>query len=298
MNTKELNERFTIKDEVEFSDGNGGLPIVTINNKFATSVISLYGGQVLSYQPVGGLDVLWMSDKSVFEEGKPIRGGIPLCFPWFGPHASDTSLPQHGFARLVEWNVSEVLILANGATKLILSLHYSAATKKYWPYEFSAMLTVTVGPKLEVKLTVINIGEETFTYSDALHSYFNISDINEINIDGLRSASYYEGASTELNRQEEPLLQIAKEENRRYVGSVTDCIIYDKQYRRKIRIAKTDSKVTVVWNPGAENAKNIADIGEDGHKHFVCIEAVNAYDDVVTLASGQEFTLSTIIGAQ
>jgi len=295
MSIEELNEKFGTPGQVEFSQGKGGLPVILIANKHATSLISLYGAHVLSYQPNDKKDVLWMSEKSTFEEGKAIRGGIPICFPWFGPHVTDSLLPQHGFARLIIWEVFEVLTLENGATKIQLQLHHSPVTKAYWPSEFSARLTVTVGVKLEASLSVTNTGEETFTYSDALHTYFNVSNINDINIDGLRSASYYEGTASELRRQEEPLLQIVKEENRRYVGSVSDCVIYDKGYLRKIRVSKTGSKVTVVWNPGETNAKNIADIGGDGYKNFVCVEAVNAYDDVVTLASGEQFTMSTTI---
>jgi len=295
MNISELNEKYRIAGEVEFTNGVSGLPVIVVSNQFATAIISIYGAHVLSYQPKGERDILWMSEKSAFEEGKAIRGGIPICFPWFGPHPTDTLLPQHGFARLSFWDVAETTTLNNGASKIKLQLHQTPATTELWPFDFSAGITVTIGAKLEVVLNVINTGDKTFTYSDALHSYLNVSDISNINIDGLRLSNYYDGFGTAEKQQDETLLVIAKEENRRYVHHTADCIVYDKGFSRKIRVAKTGSKVTVVWNPGAKTSKTIADIEDEGYKNFICVEAANSYDDVITLEPGKQFTLSTII---
>jgi glucose-6-phosphate 1-epimerase len=297
MTIAELNEKYRIQGEVEFSTGAGGLPVIVISNQFATALIFLHGAHIVSFQPKGEKDLLWMSEESVFEEGKPIRGGMPICFPWFGPHATDTLLPQHGFARLSNWEVATVVTLENGASQIELLLHHSPATKALWPFEFSAKLTVTVSAKLEVKLSITNTGDKTFTYSDALHTYLNISDISSISIDGLGSAVYYDGFGTEPKKQDELLLVIAKEENRRYVGHTANCIIYDKGFTRKLRVSKTGSKVTVVWNPGAETSKKIADMQDDGYKTFICVEAVNAYDNVITLTPNEQFAISTTISA-
>ncbi|UAY53631.1 D-hexose-6-phosphate mutarotase [Ferruginibacter albus] len=300
MNIEQLNNKYGIAGKVVFSNGKGGLQTVTISNELATAVLSIHGAHVMHYQPANQQEVLWMSDKSVFEEGKPIRGGIPLCFPWFGPHASESAFPQHGFARLINWEVTNVESMADGATKLELEINTPDVAKTYFNYSFIARLTVTVGAKLQVTLSVLNIDNKPFTYSDALHTYFNVSDVNEISIDGLRTATYYEAFGTELKRQEEPLLNIVREENRRYVNTTADCIIYDKGLNRKIRVAKTGSKVTVVWNPGEANAKTIADIGENGHKHFICVEAVNAYEgiDMITLQPGEQHSLFTTISVE
>lgn len=296
MNLTELNEKFGIAEQIIFSNGEGDLPIVTITNQFATSVISLYGAQVLSYKPAGEKDLLWMSEKSLFKEGKAIRGGIPLCFPWFGPHPTDHSLPQHGFARLSAWEVSKTTTMQNGALQIYLYLHHSTYTKTFWPFDFSAELTVTVGPKLEVKLKIINTDEKEFTYSDALHTYFNVSDILNIDIEGLNRASCYDGFGDTPKQQDEIVLMIAKEENRRYVHHTDDCIIHDKGFNRDIRVAKTGSKVTVVWNPWIETTKTMSDMAADGYKTFICVEAANSYDDIVTLKPNDSFTISTTIG--
>lgn len=296
MTIAELNNKFGIPGNIKFYAGPGDLPMIDISNQFANCIISIYGAQLISYHPVNEKEILWMSDKSLFEEGKAIRGGIPICFPWFGPHATDTLLPQHGFARLFVWEVAKAEMLENGASLIHLHLHHSPATKAFWPFEFSASLSVTVGVKMDVKLSITNAGDAPFNFTDALHSYFNVSDIKNISIEGLYKTGYYEANSNELKVQQEALLNITKEENRRYVDQIDECIIHDNGFNRKIRVSKTGSKVTVVWNPGGVTAKNIADISDEGYKTFICVEAANALTDVVALAPGQQFAVSATIG--
>jgi glucose-6-phosphate 1-epimerase len=293
-----LNEKHAISGHIKFTEGKGGLPLAIINNQFAESEISLNGAQVLSYQPRGQQEVLWLSEKSTFEVGKAIRGGIPICFPWFGPHVNDSKKPSHGFARLSTWEVKGTGILENGATELRLSLEDSPSTKAIWPFAFHAEIIITVGHSLEVTLQYANTGNEPFTCSDALHNYFNISDISKININRLEGTSYYIGGDTEkLFKQTEALLTIQNEENRRYIDHISDCIIEDEGYDRKIRIAKKGSKVTVVWNPW-KSAGNFADMAPEGYKTMVCLETVNAYNDIVILAPGKRFSVSTIISVE
>ncbi len=295
MTVDELDEKFGIEAELGFTETDGELIAISIFNKYADAEICLYGGQVTRYMPQGTFEVLWMSPASHFEEGKPIRGGIPLCFPWFGPHPSDSTKPAHGFARLMYWDVLETASLETGETLVKLQLCSSFETKEYWPYDFNAVLTVLVGKKLDVSLTIINTGDTTFDYSSALHSYFNISGIENIRIGGLEGASYYWGTGSELNQQQEQLLAIEKEENRSYVDTENDCLILDPPFNQVIRVSKIGSKVTVVWNPGEETTKTIDDITEDGFHEFVCVEAVNSYHDIIQLLPGEEHTTATII---
>ena len=297
MSIFDLNEKYGIDDKLQFVEGDGGLTFIKINNEHADATVSLYGAQVLSFIPKGEEDILWMSSKSVFEEGKAIRGGIPVCFPWFGPHPTDSSKPQHGFARLKYWDVSEISEMANGATHIKLSLHHTPDTMQIWPYSFSAYLIIIIGQSLRVKLHVLNTGTASFDYSDALHTYFKISDIGNIKISGLHLTGYYDAFGTELKKQEPQLLAIENEVNRRYVNHSEDCIISDSVFNRDIIVGKLGSKVTVVWNPGAITTRTISDMDAEGYKDFVCVEAVNAYKgiDIITLAPGKDFTLSTII---
>jgi glucose-6-phosphate 1-epimerase len=298
MNLTALNQKFGIGEQIIFSTGEGGLPVAIIRNQYATAIISLYGAHVLSYIPSGEKELLWMSTKSLFKEGKAIRGGIPLCFPWFGKHLTDPSLPQHGFARLSMWEVAETATMGNGASQISLQLHQSADTKALWPYAFSAIVTVTVGETLELKLKVLNTDEEDFTYSDALHTYLNISNINNTSIEGFYKTPYYDGFGDTPTVQQDKVLTIAKEENRRYVEHSADCIVTDNGYNRKIRVSKTGSKVTVVWNPWIETTKTMGDMAADGYQTFVCVEAANSYDDVVTLKPFEEFTITTTIALE
>ncbi len=294
---EQLNESFGIAGKVKFFNGKGGLASVSINTKNAQAEISLHGSQLLSFIPDGQKDIIWMSEKSLFEEGKAIRGGIPLCFPWFGPHPADKAKPQHGFARLQNWDVKEVKEIHNEIIVVAMSLAPSEKSLALWPYHFSATAEFIIGNSLEVKLTVTNTGKETFEYSDALHTYFNISSIDTIAIEGLQDATYFDGFETDLKTQNPRLLYFNTETNRRYVNTTSACIIYDKGFERKISVEKTGSKVTVVWNPGEETTKTIGDILPNGYATFVCVEPANAYPgiDMITLAPGQTHTLSTMI---
>lgn len=298
MDYNELNERFAIQGNLEFVKGKGDFPVVLINNSFAKAEVSLYGAHVLSFIPHGHKDVLWMSPQSSFIQGKPIRGGIPVCFPWFGPHGDDSNKPMHGFARLQMWNVVETTMTDEGHTRLILSLSNNDQTMSFWPFEFSAKVIIEAGNKLEVTLCTTNTGKDTISVGGALHSYFSISNISNINISGLQNQPYYFGFEKELKKQGEEYLKIVKEENRRYIDHLNDCVLTDSKWNRKIRVSKRNSKVTVVWNPYSETVKTMADIPVTGYNDFVCVEAVNAYSDVAMIIPGESHCLSTLISLE
>jgi len=206
---------------------------------------------------------------------------------------------MHGFARLLTWNVLETFTLKNGNTRLILGLTSNNETKALWPFAFSAKVIIEAGEKLDITLCHTNTGSETYTVSDALHSYFSISNTANIGISGLKGCYYHAGFAKEAgNRQNEDTLKIVKEENRRYINHAGDCIIADTKWARKIRIAKKGSKVTVVWNPYSETVKTMADIPETGYQDFVCVEAANALSDVTILKPGETHCLSTVLSLE
>lgn len=294
-----LNKKYGIVGKLEFTLGQGGLPIAIITNEFANASVSIYGAHVLSYQPKGQEEVLWMSSLSTFEEGCPIRGGIPVCFPWFGPHESDPKKPQHGFARLHMWKVAETAVLPGGETQLHLTLKQNPKMKILWKHSFLAEMIITIGHSLNVEFRCTNTSKEQLNYTGALHSYFAVSDISNIKIKGLSGHQYYNGMkATVPSTQQEELLVIQKEENRRYIDTTSDCIIEDSGLSRKIRVGKTGSRVTVVWNPGEEMAKKISDMPDDGYKTMVCVEAVNAYDDIIIVQPKEHRSLSTTIAIE
>ena len=288
-----LSAKFSIHGHIKFTS-NREIIVVEITHPYAKASVSLYGAHVISFQPKGQQDVLWMSDQSLFEEGKPIRGGIPVCFPWFGPHETDAQKPVHGFARLKRWEVFGTSVLQSGEVQLQLQLKDSPETKLLWPHSFELLITITLGKTLEISLRCTNKGNETFTYSDALHSYFAVSDVQKIKLLGFKGFSYYDGLEKGVVRkQNEEFLIIQKEESRRYFDFTDDCIIIDSPSSRKIRVEKKGSRVTLVWNPWANTAKNIPDMPDDGYKNMICVEAVNSNNDIVSIPSNGSFTLST-----
>jgi len=294
----ELDDKFSIEGEVGFAELEEDLAFVTVSNIFADADICLYGAHVTCFRPQNAMDILWLSPESSFEVGKPIRGGIPVCFPWFGPHQTDPEKPQHGFGRLMYWDVVETATLPGGETVVKLQLCSSEETKTYWPHDFCAELTFVVGKNLTATLKVTNTSAESFEYTCALHSYFNLSAIDNITIEGLQGTTYYNQLTSENGVQEEELLQIQEPITRHYFDTETPVVIADSIFRRRIKVEKSGSKVTTVWNPGEETCVQIGDLPDDAYHAFVCVEATNAFNDVISLAPGESHETSAIIGLE
>jgi glucose-6-phosphate 1-epimerase len=279
-----LNERFAHLHAVEFGQGAGGLVIANIANRHADAVVSLHGGHVLAFQPRGEKPVLWMSRQSHYAAGKPIRGGIPLCWPWFGPHPVDTDKPAHGFARLSAWDVVDVT--GGNATRLVLALRDSEATRALWPHAFRLELAVTAGRDLDVELAIHNPGPDSFTCTDALHTYFAVSDIAQVRIEGLDGATYLDKVAGYERREQAGAIAVDAETDRVYLETTGDCTIADAGWRRTIRVAKRGSGTTVVWNPWVERSRQLQDFGDDEYHEMVCVETANAADDRITVPPG------------
>ena len=294
----ELEDKFSIEGELGFAELENDLIFITVSNKYADADICLYGGHVTSFKPRNSMEILWMSPDSNFEVGKAIRGGIPVCFPWFGPHKTDPEKPQHGFARLMYWDMLETTILPSGETMVRLQLCSSEVTKTYWPHDFCAELTVVVGTTLAVALKVTNTSDVPFEYTSALHSYYYLSAIDNIAVTGLEGITYYNQNTGENGVQDESLLQINEPLTRHYLDTETPVVIEDSIFRRQIKVDKSGSKVTTVWNPGEETCAKIDDLPDDAWETFVCVEAVNAFDDVILLAPHELHETSAIIGLE
>jgi glucose-6-phosphate 1-epimerase len=293
-----LNKEFSLGGIVKFSGQKDELISLTVSNKYAEAKISMYGAHMMSFRPRNSEEVLWMSPKSNFEVGRPIRGGIPVCFPWFGPHKTDPGKPQHGFGRLMYWQVTETSVQTTGETLVRLQMDACEKTRTFWPFDFTACLTVIVGQTLIVSLEVLNRSTEDFEYTCALHSYYNISTIGNITISGLKGTSYHSQIDRGEYVQESTKLEINNAETRHYYNTEATCILEDKGLKRKIRIAKAGSRVTTVWNPGKEACATMEDMPSDAYLHFVCVEAVNAFSDVIKLLPEQSHTTSIVIGLE
>jgi D-hexose-6-phosphate mutarotase len=298
MEANELNKQFAIENNLKFVPGKGGWNYVHLENNGSTAFVSLYGAHVLHYTPAGGSDLLWNSGKSLFEAGKPIRGGVPICFPWFGPHATDPSKPMHGFARLSRWEVKQTTINQVGETELVLTLSDNAYTRSLWPFAFQAAFAVRLGKKLTLELAVFNSGNEPFTISEALHTYLRVGDSSKISIEGLEGSTYFDGTNNNTPVvQTSKLIEIKREENRRYINTAASCLLSDPILKRDIQIEKHNSNTTVVWNPWIETSRSMADMDNDGYQTMVCIEAANAFDNEISINPGEWHVIGTTVEA-
>lgn len=275
--------------------GRGGLPMLEILNDQATALISLYGGQVLSYRPAGEEELLFLSARSYFEPGQAIRGGVPLCWPWFGAHPFDSGKPNHGFARLSTWVVRSSDVTCTGATRLVLELPESEPQRALWPHPFRLRLTVEIGRQLLIALETENTAEEALHLSAALHSYFRLGEAEYVQITGLDDTFYIDSLSGGISLLQRGKLQINEEINRIYLDTGNACIIHDPILERQIVVKKRGSQSTVVWNPWAERSRSLVDLGDEEYRRMVCIEAANVRHDAVELAPGASHLLATEI---
>ena len=292
----ELNASHGIPGQLKFEAGAGGLPVAAIENEHATASVCLLGGHVLSCQPRGGEPVVWLSKQSRFEAGSPIRGGIPVCWPWFAAHPEDATKPFHGFARLSLWSVLDAEGVEEGATCVRLRMGDNAETRALWPHAFSLEIAVTVGRELHVELTTRNLDPESVTCAAALHTYFHVGDIAQIAVHGLDGCRYREEAGGS-GVQCGPVT-FSGEVDRLYQNTEATCTIEDPALGRRIRIAKEGSRSTVVWNPWAEKARRMPDFGDDEYPGMVCVETANARNDAITIAPHGAHTMKAVIATQ
>ncbi len=293
-----LNAHFAVPEHISFMDGPGGLAVADIKNGYATARVVLQGGQVAGYEPKGAEPVLFVSGAAIYAAGKAIRGGIPVCWPWFGPHPTDATKPQHGFARSMLWSVDGTRVIHGDATQLQLVLVDSEATRALWPYPFGLRLIVTVGSELLVVLVMQNRGPDAFTCGSALHSYFRVSDVANITVDGLDGRSYIDKLAGGEHKLQAGPVTISEETDRIYLDTAGVCVIEDSGCQRRIRITAGGSRSTVVWNPWQAGARRMADFGDEEYTSMVCVETANASPDVVTVPGGGEHTLSTRINVE
>ena len=263
------------------------LDAIQLTFKTDLAIISLSGGHILSYQ-CNGEERLWMSPKANLEPGKSIRGGIPVCWPWFGAHPSDESKPAHGFARTSIWTLVDAQDHED-FTSVTLGLENSIANPIF-PYDCSLAIKVTLTDKLSVELITTNLGNQPIEITQALHTYLPITDLDNATIAGLEGIEYADKLKEFARSTEDrPLVDLKEPTDRVYFDDSNCLILSDKN--RETRIYKQNSDTTVVWNPGKETANTMADIGAENYRGFLCIEAANAMEDKIRIEPGKSFTL-------
>jgi len=294
QNEVELNQQFGIKQRLQFSQDVEGFVMVDISNQHAKARVSTYAGQVISFVPNDAVeDVLFLSDKVSYKLGHTIRGGIPVCWPWFGDDTSGFGRPSHGFVRNQSWRVLATHELDDGRTSITLGLTDSDSSRAVWPYKFELELEVIVGKSLELKLTTKNTGNKAFTITQALHTYFNISNAENVSVIGLNGKSYLDKLDDFNSKSQSGDVLIVEEVDRVYQQAPENVVLKDSGFNRDISITSRGSNTTVIWNPWLTSVKNISDLDENSFQNFLCVETANAADDSITIPEGMSHTIVT-----
>lgn len=233
-----------------------------------------------------------MSRSSRFEPGAPIRGGVPVCFPWFGPRAGDAAAPVHGFARTRTWALESVGVTPGGEVDVRLALRSDATTLAIIPQAFSAVFALRLGHALRMALEVTNDGAEAFRFEEALHTYFTVADVRQVSVDGLAGATYLDKTDGGRRKtQSEPVVRISAETDRLYLDTTAVMTLVDPGLARRIVVEKSGSASSVVWNPWIAKSRAMPDFGDDEWPEMICLETVNAVDNAVVLAPGARHEL-------
>lgn len=272
----------------------GSLPRLVVKHKTAIGEMFLQGSHVTSWCPTGGKEVLYMSPQSQFSPGVAIRGGVPICFPWFGPHVHDASLPTHGFARTLPWEPVEHLSREDGVTiHARLRSHPNAEGSGN---QFVIDYHVTYGPNLKMRFIINNLGKQGFDFELALHAYLAVSDVKAIRIGGLDGVDYIDKTDgMKRKKQSEHWLRLEGETDRVYVGTESRCVVEDPSWGRRIIIKKSNSRSTVIWNPWDVRAGQLKDLGAENWRGFVCVEPGNVLENKVHLEAGGRHEMSATI---
>lgn len=275
-----------------YQDKNG-LKFLDIDNDFATAKIAMQGAHVMAWQPKHeAKPVLWLSDRARYVHGRSIRGGVPICWPWFGAHPTDSTLCPHGFARVMPWDLIESTTLENGATRLVLQIINTPVAQKQLSYPYALTLTIDIGDTLKMSLSTTNRGNQPFMIGEALHTYFHVSDVEHIALSGLEGAEYSDKVLNYDRYTQQGLVRFNSEFDRVYVNTKDVCVIEDPGFNRIIRIAKSGSNSTVIWTPWEEKAHQLGDMGnDDSWRRMICIESANALENMVMIPPNQTHTL-------
>jgi glucose-6-phosphate 1-epimerase len=299
MRAEELATEFGIAGVLNFINTQQGLVKATISLDGVVGELYLQGAQVTAWKPRDERPVLFTSPKSTFAPGRAIRGGVPVIFPWFGPSRHAPAAPQHGFARTATWHLDGVETAGSKSLTMTLTLTDGDVGSTIWPEPFRAIYAVTFAQTLLLRLAVQNRGRHPIVFEEALHTYFAISEISDIAISGLAGATYIDKTDAARRKvQTTDPVNITAETDRVYLDTPGQCVIEDRGWRRRVVIEKDGAASTVVWNPWAEKAAALADLGDPLWRSMVCVETGNIADNEVQLAQNGAHQMSMAISVE
>ncbi len=266
-----------------FPDSNGsGLPILRVNTAACNALIALQGAHLLSFQAKNAQPLLWVSPNCDFTPGVALRGGIPVCLPWFGPNALDPKKPKHGFARNRDWQLSDAAIAADGSVKLVFS--FNSPANELFDFNFAAQLIMTLGKAIKLDITITNTDTRAFDCSWVLHSYHPVNSLQDVRVLGLANKTYLDNLESHAAKTQQGDVNFPAEVDRVFPGVQNAIAIAGSP---SIQINHHNCPSVVVWNPGATNAAKIADIGAGNEQHYICVERGAVLAEKWNLAAGE-----------
>lgn len=277
--------------------GKGGLPKIQIETAAAKAEIYLHGAQITSWQPWGAREVLFLSEKSHWQDGKAIRGGIPVCFSWFRAKADDPRAPSHGFVRTREWQIESVSAAADDAVCARFSTRSDDESRKWWPFEFRLEYAITVGKSLRLELAMTNAGDKELRFEEALHTYFKVGDVHRVKVVGLDGVSFLDNRDNNREKEQQRELVISRQTDNAYRNATGAVEIIDPALGRHMRTSKQNSNSTIVWNPWSDGAAGLTDFGAAEWQTMLCVEGGNILDSAVRLQPGTSHTMTSVIDA-
>ena len=290
----ELDHRFELPGTAQIVEGNGGLSKVRITCPEAVGEMYLHGAHVTSWKPVGGEEVLFLSSQSRWAQGHAIRGGVPVCFPWFGGKADDPTAPAHGFVRTRAWQL-ESIAQVGGAVTVSMFTESDEGMKRWWPAEFRLVHRATFGSELSLELVVTNTGGTSLRFEEALHAYHRVGNIEKTRVRGLDTVHYFDKTDSNRKKMQHGEIVIVSETDRVYLDTRDPIELEDPVLRRRTRVTKENSRTTVVWNPWVQKAHSLSDFADDEWMQMICIESSNVSDFAVDLAPGQQHKMKALV---
>lgn len=274
--------------------GHGGLEKVSLASAEASGDIYLHGAHVTSWKPAGREEVLFLSSQSPWEDGRAIRGGIPICFPWFGNKADDPKAPAHGFVRTKAWQL-ESIARVEGGTRVSMFTESNEETRRWWPADFHLAYRVTFGSELTLELEATNTGKTSLRFEEALHAYHKVGNVVDARVAGLDSVEYIDKTDSNRKKVQEGEIAIVSETDRIYLNTEASIELKDPALHRRIRVEKQNSRTTVIWNPWIQKARSMPDLADNEWTEMLCIETSNVANFAVKIAPGQQHTMKAII---
>jgi glucose-6-phosphate 1-epimerase len=286
-----LNGRFGVSGIVQIASGNCGLAKICVATPSASAEIYLHGAQVTSWRLAGAEEAIFLSAHSHWQDGRAIRGGIPICFPWFRAKADDPQAPAHGFVRTREWRLDSVATEEDDAVVVTCSTDSDELTRRWWPYEFRLVHRVTIGRTLRLELTATNTGATLLSFEEALHTYFRVGEARNVRVRGLDQVTYLDNTDGNREKTQSGEVVFCRATDKAFLNAHGAVELVDPDLHRTLRTDKENSATTVVWNPWQQGAASLADLGDDEWRTMACVEASNILGSAVSLAPCQQHTM-------